>query len=240
MATKCQFGSWPAQSLVSFLVSSSFCKWSWLGKIPQAKIGKACNTAGSVDGVDRGRGLVSKCRVLITESHITSYHITSLSHRNAFSRSNLLHTDGFYADMTIVVQKRLKARCRHLCIILGVRHHCRSLHQSRFQHRCQKDSKGCDLLTPWTANLGTCGASLETTCERSWLGSHSRVRWWRRQRWETGSKCGAISETEICFSVLLLRYQSRPHVPSKGHKWKHISCITDSTRIHNHESWSIM
>ena len=138
MATKCQFGSWPAQSLVSFLVSSSFCKWSWLGKIPQAKIGKACNTAGSVDGVDRGRGLVSKCRALITESHITSYHITSLSHRNAFSRSNLLHTDGFYADMTIVVQKRLKARCRHLCIILGVRHHCRSLHQSRFQHRCQK------------------------------------------------------------------------------------------------------
>ena len=95
----------------------------------------------------------------------------------------------------------------------------------------------CDLLTPPTA-LGTCGAS-EATCERSWLGSHSRVRW-RRQRWETGSKCGAISETEICFSVLLLRYQSRPHVPSKGHKWKHISCITDSTRIHNHESWSIM
>ena len=86
--------------------------------------------------------------------------------------------------------------------------------------------------------LGTCGAS-EATCERSWLGSHSRVRW-RRQRWETGSKCGAISETEICFSLLLLRYQSRPHVPSKGHKWKHISCITDSTRIHNHGSWSIM
>ena len=75
--------------------------------------------------------------------------ITSLSHRNAFTRSNLLHTDGFYADMTIVVKKRLKARCRHLCIILGVRHHCRSLHQSRFQHRCQKDSKACcDLLTP--------------------------------------------------------------------------------------------
>ena len=54
----------------------------------------------------------------------------------------------------------------------------------------------CDLLTPLTADLGTCGAS-EATCERSWLGSHSWVRW-RRQRWETGSKCGAISETENC------------------------------------------
>ena len=103
-----------------------------------------------------------------------SYHIMSitfLSHRNAYTRSNLLHTDVFYADMTIVVQKRLKARCRHLCIILGVRHHCRSLgslHQSRFQHRCQKMSKDCDLLTPLTARtaLGTCGAS-EATCERS-------------------------------------------------------------------------
>ena len=38
MATKCQFGSWPAQSLVSFSDSSSAeatCKRSWLGRIPQ-------------------------------------------------------------------------------------------------------------------------------------------------------------------------------------------------------------
>ena len=66
MVTKGQFGSWPAQSLVSFSDSSSVeatCKRSWLGRIPQqAQVMASTEVGGWCQNVEQFRKVVSLLR----------------------------------------------------------------------------------------------------------------------------------------------------------------------------------
>ena len=63
MVMKGQFGSWPAQSLVSFSDSSSVeatCKWSWLGRIPQqAQVMASTEVEGWCQNVEQFRKVIS-------------------------------------------------------------------------------------------------------------------------------------------------------------------------------------